>query len=124
MNILSAMALADLSPLSYFKELHLFPRVIFTIGGVLFLGFLFVGNVALVFLGLGLIFGALAFNFMLNSRWYEPGPPYSGHLAWQPFLQGLLALALAIACLYVAAYCYHYGFLPFYLRPIHSSAGR
>jgi hypothetical protein len=114
------MPLSDLSPLSYFKELSLFPRVIFTIGGVLFFASLVVWNAALVLFGVGLVLAAVGFNFMLNSTWQNPGPPYESHLWWGQFLQGLLAFLLAAACFYVATYRYRFGSLPPYLRPVSS----
>jgi hypothetical protein len=39
--------MADWSPLAYFRELHLLPRVIFAIGGVLFLSSPFLRGLAL-----------------------------------------------------------------------------
>jgi hypothetical protein len=48
------MPLSDLSPLSYFKELHLLPRAEFTIGGAFFFGGLFIRGWRILLLGAGL----------------------------------------------------------------------
>jgi hypothetical protein len=61
------MPLSDLSPLSYFKELHFLPRVIFTIAGVLF--FVGLGKKWDPYaLGLVLVFLALGYNFLVGLQ--------------------------------------------------------
>src|ERR1035438_7830095 len=101
----------DFSPLAYFKELHLVPRVIFCIGGVLFLTGGFKGW-KIVALGAGLLFVALGYNFFANLLWRDPHPPYSAHIAWPNLLQGVITLGVGIGLLYLVGYSYHYGSLP------------
>jgi hypothetical protein len=106
----------DFSPLAYFRELHLVPRVIFSIGGVLFL----TGGLKdwkLVVLGAGLLFVALGYNFFANLLWHDPHPPYSAHIAWPNLFQGVVTSAIGIGLLYVVGYTYHYGLPPVLLRP-------
>jgi NADH:ubiquinone oxidoreductase subunit K len=106
------------SPLSYFRELHLLPRVIFTVGGALFLTALVARELVLILLSLGIIFAAVALNFILKLTWCETRPPYTRHVSWESFFQALIALAISAACIYVAAYRYRHGSLPPYLLPI------
>jgi hypothetical protein len=112
------MPLSDLSPLSYFKELRLLPRVLFTIGGAIFFGGLVIRDWRVLLLGVGLVFVSVGYNFFARLLWHEPGPPYSAHISWPNLFQGLLALALGVFVLYVVFYNYRHGFIPSYLRPI------
>lgn len=112
------MPLSDLSPLNYFKELHLLPRVVFTIGGAFFFGGLFVKDWRILLLGVGLVFASVGYNFLTGLLWYESGPPYNAHISWSNLFQGLLALALGSFVLYVVVYNYRYGTLPAFLRPV------
>ncbi len=109
--------MADWSPLAYFRELHLLLRVIFTIGGVLFLSSPFLRDLALCLFSVGIVFAAVALNFLINLTWMEPGPPYRTHISWESLWQALLSLAIAGACLGLAAYRYHFGVLPALLQP-------
>lgn len=111
------MPLSDLSPLSYFKELHLLPRVIFTIGGAFFFGGLVIKDWRVLLLGAGLVFVSVGYNFFSGLFWHEPGPPYTPHISWPNLFQGLLAFALGAAALYVVVYNYRHGYLPSWLRP-------
>jgi hypothetical protein len=115
-----AMPLGDLSPLAYFKELHLVPRVIFAIGGTFFFAGLFSSGwrAELMLFGAGLIFLALAWNFFLNAFWQEPGPPYSQRFWWGGLAQAIPMLAFSAGCLYIAAYMYRHGHLPPLLQPL------
>ena len=112
------MALSDLSPLTYFKELHLLPRVIFTIGGALFFSGLFIKDWKVLLVGMGIVFIAVGYNFLANLLWHDPHPPYTAHLSWSNLFQAFFALAVAACVLYVAVYDYRYGVLPRFLQPI------
>jgi hypothetical protein len=103
------------SLLAYFRELHLLPRVIFTVGGVLFLSAVVARELALVLCSLGFVFAAVGFNFVLNLTWVDQNPPYKSHVSWESFFEALIALSIAAACFYVAAYRYRHGMLPPYL---------
>jgi hypothetical protein len=115
------MAENNWSPLAYFRELHLLPRVIFTVGGVLFLSAVVARELVLILVSLVILFAAVGFNFVLNLTWNESAPPYSAHISWGSAWQALIALSIAAACLYVAAYRYRYGALPPYLQPASAS---
>ena len=112
------MPLSDLSPLTYFKELHLLSRVIFSIGGVLFFSGLAIKDWIFVLFGVGLIFASVGYNFFAGLVWYDPSPPYRTHISWSNLFQGLLSFVLAIFVLYVTAYHYRHGVWPHALRPI------
>src|ERR1700678_239907 len=111
------MPLSDLSPLSYFKELHLLPRVVFTIGGAFFFGGLVIRDWRVLLLGVGFVFLSVSYNFFCGLLWHEPGPPYTNHISWPNLFQGLLAFALGVIALYIVVYHYRHGYLPTYLRP-------
>lgn len=115
------MAENSWSPLAYFAELHLLPRVVFTVGGVLFLSAVVARELVFVLAGLGILFAAVGLNFVLNLTWNESAPPYTAHISRESAWQALIALSIAAACLYVAAYRYRYGVLPPYLQPISAS---
>jgi hypothetical protein len=70
------MPLSDLSPLSYFRELYLFPRVIFTIGGAFFFGGLFVKDWRVLLFGMGLVFVSVGLNFLFDLYYNDPVPPH------------------------------------------------
>lgn len=112
------MPLSDLSPLSYFKELHLLPRVIFTIGGAFFFGGLFIRDWRVLLFGAGLVFVALGYNFFADLLWREANPPYRIRLSWSNLFQGIISLALAAFVLYIVVFHYRHGVLPTFLRPI------
>jgi hypothetical protein len=112
------MPLSDLSPLNYFKELHLLPRVVFTIGGSLFFGGLFIKDWRVLLLGTGLVFVAVGYNFFANLIWSESSPPYTAHISWPNLFQGLLSSGVGSLALYVVAFYYRHGFLPNFLLPI------
>jgi hypothetical protein len=111
------MELKDTNPLAYFKELHLLPRVIFVVGAALAVAWFYHHNAALALFGVGAVFFAVGFNLILGSTWSEPRAPYGLRLWLLPFLQALVALAIAGACLYLAYYRYRYGVFPPFLRP-------
>jgi hypothetical protein len=88
------------SPLAYFRELHLLPRVVFTVGGVLFLSAVVARELGLILCSIGILFAAVGFNFV------------------ESFFQALIALSIAAVCLYIATYQYRHGVLPQYLQSI------
>ncbi|SRR6266849_469389 len=112
------MPLSDLSPLNYFKELHLMPRVLFTIGGSFFFGGLVIKDWRVLLFGAGLVFVSVGYNFFAKLLWHESSPPYRVHILWSNLFQGLLALALGTFILYAVVYNYRHGFLPSFLRPV------
>ena len=112
------MSLSDLSPLSYFKELQLLPRVIFTIGGAFFFGGLFTKEWMVLLFGTGLVLVAVGYNFIFDLYYNDPVPPHVTRFSWLSLLQGLLALVLGAFALYVVVYNYRHGSLPTFLRPI------
>ena len=117
------MALGDLNPLSYFKELDVFPRTVFAIGFVLF--FVAVGRgltPILLFSSVGLIFAALAFHFISHCVWNDPQPPYTPHLWGRGFRYLIVCILVAAFCFYVAQYTYFHGMLPSYLQSFHSTS--
>ena len=111
------MPLSDLSPLSYFKELHLLPRVVFTIGGVLFFTGLF-RDWKISVAGAGLLFVAVGYNFLTNLMWHDPSPPYPAHISWPNLFQGLVSMSIGLLLLYVSVYTYRHAALPVLLRPL------
>jgi hypothetical protein len=108
--------MAAWSPLAYFREQPLLPRVIFTIGGVLFLSLPFVRNLALSLLSVGVIFVAVGLNFFLKLVHKQSEYPYRWILFGQPALQAVIAFSIAATCLYLAWYRYYFGVLPALLR--------
>jgi hypothetical protein len=112
------MPLTDLSPLTYFKELHLLPRVIFTVGGALFFGGLFIKDWWMGLLGTGLVFVSVGYNFFTHLLWDDPNPPYKTHMSWSNLFEGLLSFAVSGFLLYVVVYHYRHGSLPSFLQPI------
>jgi hypothetical protein len=79
------MSEASWSPLAYFKELHLLPRVVFTMGGFLFLSSTVVRDVVLTLFRVGIILAAVGFNFLLNLTWMEPDHPIGAIFLWSRF---------------------------------------
>jgi hypothetical protein len=114
------MAFVDFTPLAFFKELHLLPRVIFTLGtGLLIAAFLVHSPaLALGLLGVGLIFLGVAYNYLLNSFGMDPAPPYQTVISWMMLTQCLLSSIAAAAMLYLAFYTYRHGSLPTWLQPL------
>ncbi|MGB2622524.1 MAG: hypothetical protein WAN25_09280, partial [Candidatus Acidiferrum sp.] len=60
------MSLKDVAELIHFRELHLLPRTVFSIGAVCFIGSFFIRAFLVGFLGVGLIFVALTLNFAIQ----------------------------------------------------------
>ena len=72
------MPLSDLSPLSYFKELHLLPRVVFTIGGALFFGGLVIKDWMVLLFGVGLVFVSVGVQFLYRPSLARAQPAVHG----------------------------------------------
>jgi hypothetical protein len=93
-----------LSPLAYFRELHLVPRVIFTFGGILFFAGLFIHSVELSLFSIGLVFFAVTWNLLIDT--FFRGTWFGG------LVQSLMTAAIALFCFYIAVYLYRHGSLP------------
>src|SRR5258707_14881782 len=104
------MPLSDLSPLTYFKELYLLPRVIFTIGGAFFFCGLFIKDWRVLLFGAALVFVSVGFNFFFDLYYNDPVPPHVIRFSWLSLFQGLFALALGAFFLYIVVYNYRHGF--------------
>jgi hypothetical protein len=120
------MPLADFSPLSFFKELHLLPRVIFTLGGGLLVAGFFVHpqGLVLALFGGGLVFLGVGLNLLMDSFWNETSPPYRLHISGHVMVQSVISFGIAIVVLYFAIHLYRYGVLPEVLRPIAPTSSR
>ena len=104
-----SMGSEDVSSPWHFRELHLFPRVIFAIGTVVFVVTLIARDSALSFLGLSLVFGGVGANLLSDGL--------GAHPKWKSgIIQGLVALGCAAFCFYVFKYRYYSGDLPYFLQ--------
>jgi uncharacterized membrane protein len=61
------VASEDVSSPWHFRELHLFPRVVFAIGAVLFVVSLVANHFARSVLGLAVVFSAVAYNLAFDA---------------------------------------------------------
>jgi hypothetical protein len=112
------MPLKDINPLNSFRKLHLLPRVLFAIGGLLFcFGWPFTKDWRVVVLGAGLMFVAVGYNFFAKLIWHESEPPYRPHISWANLFQGLVSFAIGLSLAYVVFFQYKHGVLPNLLRP-------
>jgi hypothetical protein len=93
------MVLADFNPLSYFKELSIFPRTVFLIG-FFFFGIAVARGVTtdneLLFFSLILISFALACHYFSRSLWSESFPPYRERLNWRRVTAGMAMLIVTM----------------------------
>jgi hypothetical protein len=114
------MGMPDFSPLGYFKELHLLPRVMFTLGGGLAIASFFVRsqNLVMGLMGVALVFLAVGLNLLMDSAWRESDPPYPLRFSGHVIVQSLVALAVFVLTFYLAIHLYRYGTLPAILRPV------
>ena len=104
-----SMGSEDVSSPWHFRELHLFPRVIVSIGAVVFVVTLIARDSALSFLGLSLVFRKISLNLLT--------PGFGVHPKWKSgIIQGLVALGCAAFCFYVYKYRYYSGDLPYFLQ--------
>jgi hypothetical protein len=109
------MSLADFNPLSYFKELSIFPRTVFLIGFVFF-GIALTHGVStdneLLLLSFALISFALACHYFSRSLWCESSPPYREHINWKRTTAGVLMLIVTVIFLsYLDQLHRHHAFL-------------
>jgi hypothetical protein len=94
------MGLEDLNPLSYFKELSIFPRTVFWIG-VVFFGIAVTRGVSsdneLLLLSFVLISFALAAHYFSRSTWNEPSPPYKERINWKTACAAVVMICVTVA---------------------------
>jgi hypothetical protein len=114
------MSLKDAAELVHFRELHLLPRTIFSIGAVCFVGSFFLRDFLIGFLGVGIIFVALTLNFGIN---FLTGTDISitrksFAVAWMMLFQFLLCFFVTYKLLFLIYYFYRHGEMPPFLRPL------
>jgi hypothetical protein len=114
------MVLKDAAELVHFRELHLLPRTIFSIGAICFVGSFFLKIFILGFTGIGIIFAALTLNFAIGVL---KGTDISitrktFSVAWMMLAQFVLCYAIAYKLLFLAYYFYRNGEMPLYLQPL------
>jgi hypothetical protein len=114
------MSIKDVSELVHFRELHLLPRTIFSIGAVCFVGAFFLKSFLLGFLGVGTVFVALTLNFAINIlvRFGDSIQTKQFAAPWMMIAQFLLCLFITYFLLTLVYYYYRQGQLPPYLRPL------
>jgi hypothetical protein len=115
------MDIRDATGLVHFRELHFFPRVIFSLGLVFLIGSFFVKNFLLGFFGVTVILSSATLNLFINSTWEEPNEPYTRHLNWTVLSQFVLALAITGFVAYLNYHYYRHGEMPPYLQPLKST---
>ena len=115
------MDLKDATALVHFRELHFFPRVIFSLGLVFLIGSFFVKSFLLGFFGVSVILCSATLNLFINSTWMEPNEPYKRHINWTVFSQFLLALGVTIGVIYLNYYYYRHGQMPPSFQPLPTS---
>jgi len=94
------MSPVDFKPAENFRELHLLPRVIFTIGSALIIGSFFVKSVFLGLCGIDAIFIATLYNLIVDS-----------FLSWQAHRKlnyMLLSHCVIAAAFFIATFCFAY----------------
>ena len=101
------MPWSDWNPLSYFKELRLFPRTVFFIGFVFF--WIGVGrgvscHNGVLILSFAIISFSLACQYFFGSIRQEWGPPYRKFVVWGRALAATTLLVVAAGFL-LWAYC-------------------
>jgi hypothetical protein len=113
------VSLKDVAELVHFRELHLLPRTIFSIGAVCFIGAFFIKVFLVGFLGVGLIFVALTLNFaisvLLQTDVYLAKKTFT--IPWTPLLQFVLCSVVTYELLVLVYYFYRHGEMPPYLKP-------
>jgi hypothetical protein len=114
------MSLKDVGELVHFRELHLLPRTIFSIGATCFIGAFFIKAFLIGFLGVGIIFVALTLNFgigvMLHTDIYVARKTFT--VPWTLLLQFILCSAITYKLLSLIYYFYRHGEMPPYLQPL------
>ncbi|MGB2639843.1 MAG: hypothetical protein WA857_06650 [Candidatus Acidiferrum sp.] len=114
------MSLKDVAELIHFRELHLLPRTVFSIGAVCFIGSFFIRAFLVGFLGVGLIFVALTLNFaiqvLLQTDIYLAKKTFA--IPWMMLAQFILCSAITYKLLVLIFYFYRHGEMPPYLQPL------
>ena len=114
------MTLSDWNPLSHFKELRTFPKVLLLIGFV-FLGVGVATGLSpynrIAILSLGLISFSLACHYFSKSFKHDVYPPYGIYVAWLSLLWSLMLLSVTAA--FLAWLCYLTACRCFIHLPIH-----
>jgi hypothetical protein len=114
------MVLKDAAELVHFRELHLLPRTIFSIGAVCFIGSFFLKLFLLGFFGVGIVFAALALNFLIGVI-QMTHISITARIFNVPLMIGaqlIICSWLAYHLLAVAHYYYFHGSMPPYLQPL------
>src|SRR6266567_4346913 len=92
------MRLSDFNPLEHFKELTIFPRVVFLLGFiVLFVG---IAQGSTIYnktttAGVALIMFGVSCQYFSTCRWHEPYEPYRMHFDGLILLRAFLTLIVA-----------------------------
>jgi hypothetical protein len=107
----------DVKDLFHFRELHLFPRVIFFLGLIFLIGSFFVKSFILGFLGVSVVLCSVTLNLFID--WTG-----SGELdEWWPrngivLFQFLLSFAITLGVIYLNYHYYRYGQMPPPFQPL------
>ena len=118
--IFRRMVLKDAAELVHFRELHLLPRTIFSIGAICFVGSFFLKLFILGFFGVGIVFVGLTLNFAIGVL---KGTDISiarrtFSVAWMMLVQFILCCGIAYKLLWLAFFFYRNGEMPPYLQPL------
>jgi hypothetical protein len=114
------MSIRDVAELVHFRELHLLPRTIFSIGVVCFLGAFFLKSFLLGFFGVGVIFIGLTLNFAINFL-MQTDISISAKIfkvAWVMLFQLMLSALISYWLIGVIWFYYRYGEMPPYLHSL------
>jgi hypothetical protein len=97
------MSLGDWIPTVHFKELNLLPRVLFSMGAIIFVAAVIAHDRQFVLFGAGIVFAALAVNFVVV--YFRIGYPNEPRWVFIAFNFAITA-GLAWYCLHAAK---HFG---------------
>lgn len=114
------MSLKDATGLVHFRELHLLPRTIFSIGATCFIGAFFIKVFLIGFLGVGIVFSALTINFVINAA-MQTDISLAGRrftVPWVTLGQLILCFAITYKLLFLICFFYRHGEMPPYLQPL------
>ena len=95
-NIPPIMELSDVVEIVHFRELHLLPRTIFSIGVVLFIGSFFLKSLLMGAAGISVIFFAILYNLIVDTALELFGPQHQ----WSKVM--LVHCFIALALLFVS----------------------
>jgi hypothetical protein len=113
------MPVEDINGTWHFRELHLFPRVIFAIGAILFVVSVAAKDAAFTRLGLAMVFAAVGYNLFYD--WFRS----RGRKVWdryelieRRFRIGEIILCSLLAGVFLILFVFRYhGTLPLCHRP-------